>query len=183
MAYTRYSIRVSGVERMVLDIDRSRPESPVIADDTLTTLQIGGMSTWEAAQAANDWYANDGAAVWGEDEDIEVVELGQFCELCAAGGVITIAMRIACGKRVCDVCLGPMTTDAYAEALKGIDRATTTDELEEVVAAYLEAIGEPEERASSESYGETATRLEASSDASEVLKAAENKWWELESPN
>lgn len=59
--------------------------------------------------------------------------------------------------------------------LIAIREATTSTELDIIVDAYLEEIGEVE-NARDETYAETAARL----GGDEILEAAETRWFEIE---
>jgi len=59
--------------------------------------------------------------------------------------------------------------------INAIKNATTTNELDAIVEAYLAEIGESE-NARGETYAETADRL----GGNEILEAAEARWFEIE---
>lgn len=111
MAYRRYSVRVDGVERVVMDIDMTDPGSAIFYADSPghngigTPLQIGGMGPTEAAYYLNGWLMSEGGAAFGIDETIEVIELGGLCAVCAAYGIETVATTATRdGLYVCEGC-------------------------------------------------------------------------------
>jgi hypothetical protein len=76
---SKYNCVVGGSVRMSFEGDFRQASSPVTIDGNSTPFQVADFRHYPkvAADKLNEWCRSEGGEAWGEDEEVEVIKVGE----------------------------------------------------------------------------------------------------------